>query len=176
MFDFLRRLGSFNICNKLLLMVYKSVMASVLFYAVICWGGNTRKRGAGRLVRQTGCVVGTELESLTLVAVKRTPNRLLSIMDNDHQPLHSTFSKQKSMFNSRLLSLTCSTDRLRRSYISYGIKYLSINQSINQSINLSIYLSGSDRKVSEYTVHHCQGCFGSKRGIYPFNTILRRWS
>ncbi len=43
------------------------------------------------------------------------------------------------------------------------------------SIYLSIYLSGSDRKVSEYTVHHSQGCFGSERGIYPL-TILGRWS
>lgn len=127
-FYFLRRLGSFNICNKLLLMVYKSVMASVLFYAVICWCGNTRKRGAGRLVRLTGSVVGTELESLTLVAVKRTPKRLLSIMDNDHQPLHSTFSKQKSMFNSRLLSLTCSTDRLRRSFVPWAIQLYNATQ------------------------------------------------
>ncbi len=99
-------------------MIYKSVMASVLFYAVICWGGNTRKRGAGRLVRQTGSVVGTELESLTSVAVKRTPNRLLSIMDNDHQ----------SMFNSRLLSLTCSTDRLRRSFVPWAIQLYNATQ------------------------------------------------
>ncbi len=64
-------------------MFYKSVMASVLFYAVVCWGGNTRKRGAGR---QAGSVVGTELESLTSVAVKMTLNRLLSIIENDQHP------------------------------------------------------------------------------------------
>ena len=44
---FLRRLGSFNICKKLLQMFYQSVVASVLFYAVVCWGGNSRKRDAG---------------------------------------------------------------------------------------------------------------------------------
>ena len=33
---FLRRLRSFNICRKLLWMFYQSVVASVLFYAVVC--------------------------------------------------------------------------------------------------------------------------------------------
>ncbi|XDV41797.1 hypothetical protein PO909_010597 [Leuciscus waleckii] len=48
---FLRRLRSFNICNKLLRMFYQSVIASVLFYAVVCWGGSTKKRDVGRLKR-----------------------------------------------------------------------------------------------------------------------------
>src|SRR4029434_237772 len=44
---FLRRLRSFNVCNKLLRMFYQSVVASVLFYAVVCWGGSIKKRDAG---------------------------------------------------------------------------------------------------------------------------------
>ncbi|KAG5279118.1 hypothetical protein AALO_G00106300 [Alosa alosa] len=39
---FLRRLRSFNVCSKLLRMFYQSVVASVLFYAVVCWGGRMR--------------------------------------------------------------------------------------------------------------------------------------
>src|SRR4029434_10645759 len=56
---FLRRLRSFNVCNKLL-----------LFYAEVCWGGSIKKRDAGRLdrlVRKAGAVVGTELDCLTTV-------------------------------------------------------------------------------------------------------------
>ncbi|KAG5276868.1 hypothetical protein AALO_G00110700 [Alosa alosa] len=48
---FLRRLQSFNVCSKLLRMFYQSVVASVLFYAVVCWGGSTRKKDAGRIDR-----------------------------------------------------------------------------------------------------------------------------
>ena len=44
---FLRRLRSFNVCKKLLRMFYQSVVASVLFYAVVCWGGSIKKRDAG---------------------------------------------------------------------------------------------------------------------------------
>ncbi|KAI4874508.1 hypothetical protein NFI96_027595, partial [Prochilodus magdalenae] len=45
------RLGSFRICQKLLLMFYQSVVASVLFYAVVCGEGSISKRDAGRLDR-----------------------------------------------------------------------------------------------------------------------------
>ena len=72
---FLRRLRSFNVCSKLLGMFYQSVVASVLFYAVVCWGGSTKKRDAGRLdrlVRKAGSVVGAELESIASVAEKIT--------------------------------------------------------------------------------------------------------
>ena len=37
---FLYRLRSFNICRKLLWMFYQSVVASILFYHVVCWGGS----------------------------------------------------------------------------------------------------------------------------------------
>ncbi|KAI4898908.1 hypothetical protein NFI96_017256 [Prochilodus magdalenae] len=119
---FLRRLGSFRICQKLLLMFYQSVVASVLFYAVVCWGGSISKRDAGRLdrlVRKAGSVLGLELESLTPLAERRALSKLLHkllhIMDNVHHPLHSTIIRQRSSFSGRLLSQSCSTDRLRNS-------------------------------------------------------------
>lgn len=86
----------------------------------MCWGGGIKKRDAkqlNRLVKKAGAVVGIELESLTSIAEKRTSRRMLAIMDNDRHPLHSTFNKQRSMFSGRLLSFTCSTDRLRRSFV-----------------------------------------------------------
>lgn len=65
---------------------YRSVISSVLFYIVVCWGGSIRKRdakGLDRFVRKSGLVIGTELNSVTSVAVRRTLNKLLTIMDND---------------------------------------------------------------------------------------------
>ncbi|KAI3364860.1 hypothetical protein L3Q82_001050 [Scortum barcoo] len=47
---FLRRLmRSFNICSKLLQMFYQSVVASVLFYTVVCLGGSISKKDTSRL-------------------------------------------------------------------------------------------------------------------------------
>ena len=44
---FLRRLQSFNICSKLLWMFYQSVVANVLFYTVVCWGGSCSELKCG---------------------------------------------------------------------------------------------------------------------------------
>lgn len=63
---FLRRLASFRVCPKLLYMYYQSTVSSILFYAIVCWGGSTRKRDVlrlDRLMRKAGSVVGLGLDS-----------------------------------------------------------------------------------------------------------------
>ena len=75
---FLRRLRSFNICRKLLRMFYQSVVASVLSYAVVCWGGSTSKSDLYRLeklVKRAGSVVSMKLDPLVTVAERKTPNK-----------------------------------------------------------------------------------------------------
>ena len=39
---FLRKLRSFNVCNRMLIMFYQTVVSSVMTYALVCWGGNAR--------------------------------------------------------------------------------------------------------------------------------------
>ncbi|KAI3365315.1 hypothetical protein L3Q82_010405 [Scortum barcoo] len=95
---FLRRLRSFNICSKLLQMFYQSVVASVLFYTVVCWGGSISKKDTSRLdklIRRAGSVVGTKLDSLVTVAESRTLDKLQDIMDNASHPLHTVISNQR---------------------------------------------------------------------------------
>ena len=137
---FLRRLRSFNVCSKLLWMFYQSVVASVLFYAVACWGGSTRKRDAGRLdrlVRKAGSVVGADLECITSVSDKRTLNKLHSILDNDCHPLYSIIIQQKSLISWRLRSMTCTTDRLRKSFVPRAIQLY--NASLKGKGELDFY-------------------------------------
>src|SRR4029434_387041 len=90
------------------------------------------ERDAGRvdrLVRKAGAVVGTELDCLTTVTERRTLSRLLTtILDNVHHPLHSTLNRQKSIFSGRLLSLSCSSDRLRKSFVPRAIQLYNVTQ------------------------------------------------
>ncbi|KAI4886690.1 hypothetical protein NFI96_004203 [Prochilodus magdalenae] len=128
---FLRRLGSFNICRKLLQMFYQTVVSSCLFYAVVCWGGSIKKRDEMRLdklVRRAGSVVGVELDSVVKVAERRTLHKLLSIMDDDGHPLHTIIMDRRSKFSGRLLSQSCSTDRLRRSFVPRAIRLFNSSQ------------------------------------------------
>jgi len=91
--DFLRRLRSFNICRTMLQMFYHSVVSSVIFYAVVCWGSRLKAADANRLnklVRKAGSVPGVELESFVEVSERRMLRKLLNIMDNTSHPLHAT--------------------------------------------------------------------------------------
>ncbi|KAI4896389.1 hypothetical protein NFI96_003559 [Prochilodus magdalenae] len=128
---FLRRLGSFNVCRKLLQMFYQTVVSSCLFYAVVCWGGSIKKRDEMRLdklVRRAGSVVGVELDSVVKVAERRTLHKLLCIMDDDGHPLHTIIMDRRSKFSGRLLSQSCSTDRLRRSFVPRAIRLFNSSQ------------------------------------------------
>ncbi|KAL0150163.1 hypothetical protein M9458_054590 [Cirrhinus mrigala] len=62
---FLRRLRSFNICRTMLKMFYESVVASAIFFAVVCRGSGLKVADANRLNkfnRKAASVVGVELE------------------------------------------------------------------------------------------------------------------
>ncbi len=112
-------------------MFYQSVMASVLSYAIACWGGSIRKRDAGRLdrlVRKAGSVVGMELEALSTTTEKRTLSRLDSIFDNDRHPLHPLLANQRSLFSYRLRAIPCRTDRLRKSFVPRAIQLFNTTQ------------------------------------------------
>ncbi|KAI3364496.1 hypothetical protein L3Q82_011282, partial [Scortum barcoo] len=129
-----RKLGglrSFNICSKLLQMFYQSVVASVLFYTVVCWGGSISKKDTSRLdklIRRAGSVVGTKLDSLVTVAESRTLDKLLDIMDNASHPLHTVISNQRSLFSERLLLPKCRTNRLKNSFVHHAITLYNSSQ------------------------------------------------
>lgn len=76
---FLRRLRSFNICRPLLCNVYQTVVASALFFAVVCWGGGAHMGDLNRvnkLIKKAGSVVGTEFDMIQHVAEKRILSKI----------------------------------------------------------------------------------------------------
>ncbi|KAK5907927.1 hypothetical protein CgunFtcFv8_016027 [Champsocephalus gunnari] len=63
---FLRRLRSFNVCSTMLQMCYDSVVSSVVFFAVVCWGSGVKTADANRhnkLIRRAGSALGVDQES-----------------------------------------------------------------------------------------------------------------
>ena len=99
---FLRRLRSFKVCNRLLQMFYQSVVASVLFFGVVCWGGNINTRDANKinkLVQKAGSVVGIKLDNLEAVAEERTRRKLDAILRNPSHPLYDELQQMGSTFS-----------------------------------------------------------------------------
>ena len=104
---------------------YDSVVASALFYAVVCWGGGCTDRDRNRidkLVRRSGSVLGCSLESVVVVGERRMLAKLTSIMDNPHHPLHETVSAMSSSFSQRLKHPRCRKERFRRSFIPTEVR------------------------------------------------------
>ena len=112
---FLRRLRSFDVCSRMLRMFYQSAVASVLFYAAVCWGGSVMDKDAKRLnklVKKAGSVLGERLDSLETVMERCTNNKMQAIMDNVSHLLHSILEGQKSKRKELFLSVPCNNNRL----------------------------------------------------------------
>ena len=88
---FLRMLRSFNVCTRLLRMFYQSVVASVIFFAVVCRGGGIGTCGAnklGKLVRKVSSVVGMEMDSVEAETEMRMRGKLKTTMDHHSHQEH----------------------------------------------------------------------------------------
>ena len=73
----MRELRSFDVSNKLLQIVYKRLVQSVLTFNTVVWYGNLCEKGKAKLVRTVGMagkIIGKKQDSLSdlyLTAVER---------------------------------------------------------------------------------------------------------
>ena len=116
----LRRLRSFGVCRALLRTFYDSVVASAIFYAVVCWRGGSTDRDKirlKRLIKRASSVLDCPLVSIEEVGERRMLAKLTSIMVNTSHPPHDTVGSLSSSFSCRLLHPRCKKERFRRSFI-----------------------------------------------------------
>lgn len=88
-------------------------------------GGNVNKRDASKidkLIKKAGSVIGLALDPLDIIVERRIRSRTSSIMGNTSHPLHGVLAQQQSTFSQRLITLKCSTERFRRSFIPTAIR------------------------------------------------------
>uniref|UniRef100_A0A1A8MF94 Reverse transcriptase domain-containing protein n=1 Tax=Nothobranchius pienaari TaxID=704102 RepID=A0A1A8MF94_9TELE len=118
---FLRKLRSFDISRRLLNVFYQGIMASVLFYAVLCWGRSLTaedKNRINKMIKKSGSVVGQRLDSFDMIIDKRMKRKLKTVMSLEDHPLHQIFKDLGSSFSGRMLMPLCSTERFRLFYSS----------------------------------------------------------
>ncbi|KAI4876067.1 hypothetical protein NFI96_010445 [Prochilodus magdalenae] len=118
----LRKLRSFGVRTKLLRTFYQSAVASAIFCSVVCWGNSINKTAINKLVKKAGSVIGLKLDTLEVVAEKRTLNKHLAVMDNASHPLHCAAEEQMSTFSGRLRQLRCAKERRVRSFLPTAIR------------------------------------------------------
>ena len=111
--------------RTLLRTFYDTVVASAIFYAVVCWRGGMAERDRGKLnklVRRVSSVLDCPLKSIEQVGEERMLSKLTSIMDNTSHPLHETVRALSSSFSSGLLRPQCRKERYRRSFLPAAVR------------------------------------------------------
>lgn len=125
---FLRKLRSFDLGRPILNTFYHGIVASVLFYAVVCWGGNMTledRNKLNKLIKKAGSITGICLSTVEQILEERVMRKVNSVMLKDDHPLYSLFVR--SGRSQRLLLPNCSTERFRRSFIPAAIRLLNKN-------------------------------------------------
>ncbi|KAI3359068.1 hypothetical protein L3Q82_002570 [Scortum barcoo] len=91
--------------KPLLRTFYETVVASVVSYAVVCWGGGCSERDKkrlNRLIKRASSVCGCPLDSIEVMGERRALAKLSTIIDNTSHPLHQTVGALSSSFSNRL--------------------------------------------------------------------------
>ena len=127
---FLRKLRSFNVCNRMLIMFYDTVISSVMTFALVCWGGNATQGDINRLnklIKKAGSCVGGRLETLETIREKRLVVKGRKIERDEWHPLHSILMQFKSSgrTRSRFRMPEIKTDRYRRSFVPNVIRCMN---------------------------------------------------
>ncbi|KAI3376291.1 hypothetical protein L3Q82_016422 [Scortum barcoo] len=110
----LRRLRSFGVQGPLLRTFYDSVVASAIFYGIVCWASSITdrdRRRMDRLVRRASSVLGCPLDSVEVVGNGRMMAKLSSLLTNTSHPLQDSLTALGSSFSERLLHPRCVKER-----------------------------------------------------------------
>lgn len=86
---FLLRLGSFNVCQRMLQIFFHSMVASAIYYVAVCSGHSMKAGDADRFnkqARKASSRIGVWLDLLEAVVEKRMLTKLVGILNNISHP------------------------------------------------------------------------------------------
>jgi len=102
-------------------MFYHTVIASALFWAVVCWGSGTTDKNCRRpdkLVNKVSSVLCERLDNLRTVVEHQIKRKLYVITDHNKHPLHDILTGQRSSCSKRLIRVCCRTEKFRRAFVT----------------------------------------------------------
>uniref|UniRef100_A0A1A8E6L0 Alkylated DNA repair protein AlkB homologue 8 N-terminal domain-containing protein n=1 Tax=Nothobranchius kadleci TaxID=1051664 RepID=A0A1A8E6L0_NOTKA len=123
---FLRVLKWNRLQTNLLVPFYRAVIESVMTYAIPVWYAGCTvadKNRYQRVIRAAEKVIGCTLPSLDTIALQRCLTRARTISRDIYHPNHYLFAMLPS--GKRFRSLSCRTDRLRKSFFPWAIRTLN---------------------------------------------------
>ncbi|KAI4895189.1 hypothetical protein NFI96_023720 [Prochilodus magdalenae] len=102
----LRRLRSFGVQGALLRTFFDAVVASAIFYGVVCWGSSIstadRKR-LNKIIKKSSSVLGCHLDPVEVVGDRRMRTKFKHMLKNLSHPMYHSLEALGSSFSARLL-------------------------------------------------------------------------
>ena len=119
-------------------MFYQSIVASVIFFAVVCWGccldssktkgGKENSDKINKLIKKAGSVIGMVPDSLETVTRLRIGRKLYSILDNNEHPLFAVFDRLKIPRSGRLRA-PIGSDRFGKTFVPTAVRFFNEHYS-----------------------------------------------
>lgn len=102
--------------------VVQSILARVLFYAVVCCRGcgisSVDRNSINKLIGKAGSIIGLTPDSLKVIIQQRTGRKLKSVKENENHPVFLA-----SSFSERLVMPRCSSERFKKSFVPAAVKF-----------------------------------------------------
>ncbi len=95
----LRKLNSFNVCNKILCMFYQTFIESILTFSFICWFGGLSvkdKNSLFSIVKVCSKIIGVQQRDLNSLWERQVVQKAKGIVSQHSHILSSEFTKMPS--------------------------------------------------------------------------------
>ena len=102
-----------------------SVVASAIFYGVVCWSSSitaAERKRLDKVLKKAGSVLVCSLGPVEVAGDRRMVAKLSSIMDNVSHLLHETVRALESSISDRLRHPRCVTGWHRRSFLHAAVR------------------------------------------------------
>ncbi|KAI4890982.1 hypothetical protein NFI96_009124 [Prochilodus magdalenae] len=139
--DIERSLKSCGVQGALLRTFFDTVVASAIFYGVVCWGSSistAERKRLDKLLKRAGSVLGSPLDPVQVVA---------SMLENDSHPMHETLAALGSSFSDRLLHPKCVKERYRRFFLPAAVRLYNQHCSQRTTHTLKLHTLTGNRAV-----------------------------
>ena len=121
----LRKLRSFGVQEAPLTTFCDSVVASAIFYGVVCWSSSISAAGRRRpdkLIKRASSILGCPLDPVQVVWESRMMDKLSSLLVQESRPLQVTVTALGSSFSNRLIHPKCVKERYHRSFLPAAVR------------------------------------------------------
>ena len=121
----LRKLKSFNVSDEILQMFYSSVIGSIIYFGMTCWGGSLNQGCRGKLdkqIRRASRLVGREQDDVETMYERQVTKKLASVLADNTHPLYPEFDSRLIERSGRFRAPAGRTDRYRHSFIPTAIQ------------------------------------------------------